>query len=60
MDHFIHFNHTESEINKILLSTYGFNPDKGKREGNYPDYDDEGIVNEDEGDEKDRNGYTNY
>lgn len=59
MDHFIHFDHTESEINKILLSIYGFNLDTEKSGGNYPDYD-IGICNEDESDKEDRNGYTNY
>ena len=58
MDYFIHFDHTESEINKILFTIYGFNLDKEKSE-NYSDYD-EDIYNEDEGDEEDRNVYTNY
>jgi hypothetical protein len=46
IDHFVHFDRTESEINRILFTIYGFNLDKEKT-GNYRNYD-EGNYNEDD------------
>ncbi|WP_148687027.1 hypothetical protein [Candidatus Nitrosocosmicus hydrocola] len=61
-DHFISFDHDESEVNKILFSIYGFNLKNEKKIENAHDNDENHDVDDDddrvEGD--DRIGYTNY
>ena len=51
MDHFFHFGHTESEINNILFTIYGFYPKKEKT-GNYHN-DDGSVSSEDEDEDRD-------
>lgn len=57
-DHFVYFDHTESEINKILFRIYSLDPDKvGLRK--HHDYDKDKYDDEDDY-QMDRNEYTIY
>jgi len=60
-DHFMSFDHDESEVNKILFSIYGFDLENDKRiENHCDDGDNHDVVDDKPIESGDRIGYTNY